>query len=557
MDDYPIFDDDGEEELSFPNMWRAELPQTMEGSECFIPDAPIYPDENWVVLKLTGDEYLKLFSSIYVGAEFAYPDQYLQILTSFMKGTNCPPIMPEQECFEYPSYAAFALYSPQNPFLEPEEIPDGYLTPPFIQVTEDNIDEFPSYELNDVIVSFGSLTLDVDWLDDISGQLPTIQLHVQGEGDVNIKFLNVVQGGLVIVTLDNPPDILDIIGGIISGGDHILDVNLDSVSLPPETATEIIYSVHTEGAVDHIIYCVFCPIVDDSLLPLRFGGGFRGATLCNFAEQPEMGITAIRYQPTLDPAYRLQYFLNGEWVNTEGWPILEAKFDDIDLAIANHNDRIVNLETFKSDTEDILDNHETRISILEEEVIVVADAADFAQSTADDAYAWAVGADAAAAVADAKAQDALDQNIIQDERLDALELQEEWSHEVDFTTGTNGFSGGVSYSAGNGFIINNSTNDLSNGSVTIRDGKFTHALVQTKRITGTGFFEGHFWFTASLEDMGAITLGDLGLPQFNWVQLRQLGGTSLNLGFSLKYTAAVSLYVQKVTFYGRGENPFA
>lgn len=70
------------------------------------------------------------------------------------------------------------------------------------------------------------------------------------------------------------------------------------------------------------------------------------------------GITAIRYQMTEDPAQRLQYLIDGEWVDVTGWPILESRFDDIDTITGIHNDKITALEALTLD-------HDNRLEVIE------------------------------------------------------------------------------------------------------------------------------------------------------------------------------------------------
>lgn len=315
MFEYPQYDEDGQERLSYENIWQDISPQEVLGADCFNPYAPVFNDENLVVLKLTGTQFTKMFSALYNGAIMTYPQEYLQIITDFLAGIHCPPLMVEQECYDYPSYAAFMQYSPMNPYLTPDEIPEGYEAVPFL-VNNNLPTPLPGYEDFDIFVPFDSLTLDVDWWTDIAGQLPTITIMVNGAGKAFLKFLPMLQGGIVCVTLDNPPNILDILGGIITGADNLIDMNMDSLSIPPETAKEIIYEVNVEGSGIHTIYAVFLPIIDDSFIPVRFGGGFRGVQLCNFVEEPEVGLTAIRLNPE---NCTLETQINGEWIAVSGW----------------------------------------------------------------------------------------------------------------------------------------------------------------------------------------------------------------------------------------------
>lgn len=310
---YPIIEPDGEE-LFFQNAWRSDLPQTLGDTECFDFNAQPNEDENLIVMKLTGVQLVEMLSALYIGAEFVYPEKFLEVIRPLLGATSCPPLLSEQECVEYPTYASFMRYSPMSPYVNPNEIPTGYETEPFLANGENGVN-LPNYEHFDVIVPNTAITFDVDWFSSISGQLPTIEIVVQGAGQALIKMLTLAQGGLAVITVDNPPDLLDIIGGVVTGAENIIDLNQDLVSLPPETAQEIIFPLDIVGSGLHTIYIVFLPILDDSLIPLRFGGGFRGVQLCNFVAQGESGLQNLRFlNCNLE-----QQNTDGSWSIVQGW----------------------------------------------------------------------------------------------------------------------------------------------------------------------------------------------------------------------------------------------
>jgi len=217
------------------------------------------------------------------------------------------------ECLAYPPFASFISYHPQNPYTEPDLIPEGFEQPPFYINGKDPAHDLPNYDNGDVILDFGSINIEPSW--DLA-KTPRIELCLEGSGVAEIHFLNIVQGGAAIVSLDNPVDLGDIIAGLIGDGIDSIDLNQDIISLPPETAQEIIFETDTVGAGLHTIYIVFLPILDDSLLPLRFGGGFRGVQLCDFVEQPDVGISNIRFD---EASCELQILVEGEWEIVPGW----------------------------------------------------------------------------------------------------------------------------------------------------------------------------------------------------------------------------------------------
>lgn len=85
---------------------------------------------------------------------------------------------------------------------------------------------------------------------------------------------------MAIISVDNPVDLGDIIGGILGDGIDSIDLNQDIVSLPPETTEEIIIEVEIPTEGEHTVYIYFLPTVNDSLIPLAFGGGIRSFELC-------------------------------------------------------------------------------------------------------------------------------------------------------------------------------------------------------------------------------------------------------------------------------------
>lgn len=315
MSAYPEYDENGEEILSFENIWREISPQTILGADCFTPNVALNPTDNLIVLKLTALEFREIFSALYNGAELTYPDKFMQVVINFLKGLHCPPLMIEQECFEYPTYSSFIAYSPTSPYLEPTTVPEGYLIPPFLVVEADDPD-WNDYEQFDVITPFGAFEFLGNWFDILDGFLPQITIMVNGAGKAFIKLLPIFNGGMACVTLDNPPNLIDIFGGIVTGADNILDLNLDTVSAPPETAHEIIYELDVVGSGIHTIYITFLPVVDDASIPLRYGGGFRGVQLCNFVEMPTMGIQDIRFNAE---TCLLETLTDGEWTSVFGY----------------------------------------------------------------------------------------------------------------------------------------------------------------------------------------------------------------------------------------------
>ena len=300
-------------QLAYKDRYIRRLSQIEGDTDCSVPFAFLLQDTpNKIVNYWTGTEFTRILSALKIGADLCFSESANQILWDFVKAVQCPP--PMSVCEDFPTYASFMSYSPMNPYTNPAQVPDGYIIPPMVVVTEENIGDYPDNQLYDILVPFNSFPLDTGWLDDLDGKMPSVLIRCEGEGELEIRLLTVPQGGLVIVTVDDPPNLVDILAGIITGADNIVDVNRDILSVPPETAKEIIYPVKIEGEGTHTVYVVFFPIIDDSLVPVRFGGGFRGVELCGFTEYPDMGITALRF---LD--CNLETLNSGEWSVVDGW----------------------------------------------------------------------------------------------------------------------------------------------------------------------------------------------------------------------------------------------
>jgi len=297
-EEFPQFDEFGEI-FSFENSWHALLPQTVLGVDCFNPSATINPDENLMLLTLSAIEFREMFSALYAGAELQYPEKYLQIIANFLKGIHCPPELEAEagDCLNYPNYASFITYEPANPFTEPDTVPPDYEVPPFFV---NSGFEYPAefgYLASDVFVPLSAVTIDP--LTFLTLNYPTIKISVLGSGQIELDLLSVIQGGYLVLKVGSPPNIGDILGEIIlESGLKIIDLANDSASLPPESDIVIAEEINIEAAVgvQTDVYLVFLPKLDDSLIPLGFGGGIRTIGLCGFEEVYEGDVIMdVRY----------------------------------------------------------------------------------------------------------------------------------------------------------------------------------------------------------------------------------------------------------------------
>jgi uncharacterized coiled-coil protein SlyX len=481
-----------------------------------------------------------MLSALYLGVEIAYPDTFMQVLVNFLKMVHCP-IDFEEECQEYPPYTPFMQYTPESPFIDPNEVPEGYLVPPFVVVDASNAGEFPQNEIGDVVVVPDAITLDIDWFETIAGQLPTIQIHVEGQGNANLKFLNQVQGGLVVVTVDNPPDLADIIIGIVTASENIIDLNMDILSLPPETAVEHVYPVEVLGAGAHTIYCVFLPILDDSLIPLRFGGGFRSIELCDFGEIELGYVQDVRWN---DDEYMLEQQKNGVYEPVTDFDIFLGYFDQVALDAQNGLATAQTAQNYiTNDIVPALADHEERIEALEA-----------SQATQD--------TDIAALQANAISQGTSIENLSTD--LEALEdevaalassftAQAVWSHEFDFTVSEGIWSGGADYVAGEGYLFDANENINSSG-ISVRDSRITYIELFVKRVSGSNIAV-EAQYTPTFNSQNVYVPTGAGSTAVNWMQINPIPG-SHSPQIKMIPAASNSFYLQKMVFWGRGADPF-
>lgn len=552
-DHFPQYDESGEEILFFPNVWRDIAPQEVLGAECFINPANINNGLNRFVMDITGEDFRKMLSSLYVGSEIAYPQEFMQIIVNFLKMVHCP-IDFEEECKTYPTYTPIIQYSPMSPFIDPDEVPEGYLFPPFVFVSDENIAEYTDFQVGDVIAPINSFPLDTGWFDDLNENLPSLTISVEGEGTLNINFINIPQGGLAIVTVDNPPNLIDILAGIITGADNIIDLNLDILSVPPETAQEHIYPVEVTGMGMHTVYVVFFPILDDSLIPLRFGGGLRSIELCDFGEVIVPYVEDIRYN---DDPQMLQFFKAGLWHDVTDWTVLmDYIFDALDKA---ENAQAVNA------SQDVSINN---IDILATEAWSKADDAQ-ARATVLEGRADAIEADIVIINSNISTHetrlDAIDVELDSVEtelgdhelRISALEDAQVnaqiWSHEFDFTTSDEGWSGGADYVSGEGFLFDADEN-INPSSITIRDSRITFIELHVKRVSGTNI-SATIQYTPTFNSQGLLVPTGVGNTAINWAQINPIPG-SHSPQIKLIPAASNSFYLQKAVFWGRGTDPF-
>jgi hypothetical protein len=186
------------------------------------------------------------------------------LIALFIEG--CPTLIPDVGCVTYPMSASFISYYPQNPYTEPGVIPDWYSITPFVIIDSDLAAAVTGTEIGDVVALNGAFP-NPDAV--IEHGLSAIHLDFTGAGVVELHFVSIPFGAVAIVTVDDD-------------GSHsrIVDTNADVIEVPPESAGEVIEEFTITGSGAHHIDVRFAPVLDDSGIPLRYGGGMRSVVLC-------------------------------------------------------------------------------------------------------------------------------------------------------------------------------------------------------------------------------------------------------------------------------------
>lgn len=283
------------------------LPEVITGhafkTVCFdIPDVAEYRQAFWgKVYELTSPAVWRKES--YADARNLQAAQYWEEIlytnvSRFWEEDGCAP----STCRTYPPSAGFIQWFPNDPFLTPDFVGDGYNNPAwYLATTASNIaygsspgdaitslDRFPPGSLPTVIPSSG---------------LPRFRINVSGAGTVKATLVNLFGGSLIQTTTDD--DILTL---------KFVDVSRDTISAPPETQEELTveFTFDTPGA--HHIDFIVVSWANTSIPFLHHGGGLRRVELCGFETMP-----------VVTPPFRftegcgLEYYNGEEWLPVDGW----------------------------------------------------------------------------------------------------------------------------------------------------------------------------------------------------------------------------------------------
>jgi hypothetical protein len=229
----------------------------------------------WNNYKRTDDKRGKIIADI-------WRDIFLEL-----KYSIDPCYHEQDECNFLPPYSDRISWFPENPFTQNETIPDGYRYHPYTVVSNDIISTVVSqwglgYKVGDVYTDLSKFPLET-WLPDFIsniGNLPSFTVNdLVGRGVVKLHLLNIPQGGRAFVQVDGVVDLLN-----LELVELAKDFSLVPTSIPPETQVPIVIEVPIETDGTHNVKVTFVPNVDDSFIPIFFGGGLRAVEICGFGE---------------------------------------------------------------------------------------------------------------------------------------------------------------------------------------------------------------------------------------------------------------------------------
>lgn len=194
--------------------------------------------------------------------------------------------VPDDDCRNFGTPASFITWEPQNPFTEPDLVPDGYILPPFRVLKEGSPELLLGYEIGDVLTDLSRFWGGTGVITNPESGFARFRISCTGVGLVQIYFINVPLGGMALVVADS--DILTT---------NIIELQVDLFSIPIEDNEIIIHEVEFTTGGAHYIDVTFIPTVDDAATFFRYGGGMRKVKLCGFDAVSEEDMFDIRQKP--------------------------------------------------------------------------------------------------------------------------------------------------------------------------------------------------------------------------------------------------------------------
>lgn len=200
----------------------------------------------------------------------------------------------EDGCRQHSPNSAVITYAPNDPFRTPNYAPPGYFVPPWY--TNPGI-PLPGVLPGDAMVNF--LAIPNLFAVPTAG-FPRARVHFSGAGEVEIEFVQVPQGGLVLITIDDNPLSAQFLDLTSIGAAEIVSVGFVLAALGIETDAAVIstrvWEYDEQNLGDHHIDVTFIPnvgVIDE--LILGFGGGIRRVSLCGVDMVVDMPTVAFNF----------------------------------------------------------------------------------------------------------------------------------------------------------------------------------------------------------------------------------------------------------------------
>src|SRR6185295_10623775 len=172
---------------------------------------------------------------------------------------DCPDEPCEDGCLDYLPSSAFITFAPNDPFRTPDYTPPGYSTPPWYHNAGIPL---PAVIPSDAMVNF--LAIPNIFAIPTAG-FPRCRIAWSGSGEVEIEFVTIPQGGLVMVTWDDNPITAQFIDMTSVGVSEVLSLGFILAALGIETDAQFVgtrtqeFKFDTPGA--HHIDVTFLPNV--------------------------------------------------------------------------------------------------------------------------------------------------------------------------------------------------------------------------------------------------------------------------------------------------------
>lgn len=255
--------------LDHPHPYRPILKRLVPPPAENTENICIQVDRKWLPYLLTVVTPLMVDRTWESDAERA-TEEASSLVQAIMLSECVEPGLPEDgDCTEYAPVNAPLWWGPTNPFINPYDIPPGYILPPWTVVPDAGVFlGITGLEKGDVITTPLSFPIGIPPL---HPDITKFRIYCSGSGTVEIHLIQLPLGGVALITNDD--DLLTL---------KTVELNKDLLQVPPETVSIFIHEVKLETGGDHHIDVTFERRLGDDLTPVGFGGGLRKVVLCGF-----------------------------------------------------------------------------------------------------------------------------------------------------------------------------------------------------------------------------------------------------------------------------------